>query len=553
MVRARGRGKQRKLHPRGRSVEPAALEAVREVLGVEPLRRDLLIEYLHRIQAHYHHLSRLHLTALAAEMRLPMAEIYEVASFYAHFHIDSENPSLPVLRVCTSLPCMLASADTLLGQLRGQLSGRARVLPGSCMGRCDCAPVVAIDARYIVNASPQSVRTALDDRVEEPLPSATRYVAYVADGGYQLLQSCRIGKRPLTDILNKLEASGLRGLGGAGFPTAHKWRTVASAPGPRYMVVNADEGEPGTFKDRDYLAREPHRVLEGVLLAAWAVGAEKIYIYLRDEYPELYRLLAEELPAVIEAGLAPAGGVEVRRGAGAYICGEESAMLESIEGKRGLPRHRPPYVAEQGLFGRPTLVQNVETLYWLREILEQGAERFAALGLNGASGLRAYSVSGRVREPGVKRAPAGISARQLIDEYAGGMAEGHTFRAFLPGGASGGILPERLADLPLDFGSLDEHGCFVGSGALIVLSDQDDLSAVTRNLMAFFAHESCGQCTPCRVGTEKAAELLRAPVENEALLSELAEAMTNASICGLGQAAPNPVRSLYRFFRDDLM
>ncbi len=549
---ARARGKQRRLHTRGRSIEPTALKDVRELLGDAPLQRDLLIEYLHRIQDHYHQLSRPYLVVLAAEMRIPMAEIYEVASFYAHFHIDRKDPSLPILRVCTSLPCMLAGANELLGRLRGQFSGRAQVLPASCMGRCDCAPVAAVDAHYIGDASPQLVAAALDNGVDEPVPTATRYAAYVAGKGYQLLQSCHKGERSLADILKELEASGLRGLGGAGFPAARKWRTVAAKPGPRYMVINADEGEPGTFKDRDYLARDPHWVLEGALLAAWAVGADKVYIYLRDEYPELHHLLAEELPAVIEASLAPAGGVEVRRGAGAYICGEESAMLESIEGKRGLPRHRPPFVAERGLFGRPTLVHNVETLYWLREILEQGAKRFASQGLNGASGLRAWSVSGRVRKPGVKRAPAGISARQLIDDYAGGMAEGHTFHAFLPGGASGGILPARLADLPLDFGSLDEYGCFVGSGALIVLSDQDNLSIVTRNLMGFFAHESCGQCTPCRVGTEKAAELLRTPVENEGLLTELAEVMTDASICGLGQAAPNPVRSLYRFFRDDL-
>ncbi len=549
---ARAKGKRRRLHTRGRSVDPAARDSLNELLGDAPLRHDLLIEYLHCIQKRYRHLSRTHLAALAEKLRIPMAEVYEVASFYAHFHIDSKDPSLPVVRVCTSLPCMLAGADSLLGRMRGQLGGQARVLSGSCMGRCDCAPVVAVDDHYLGNTSAQTVGAALAEGEEESLPDAIRYPAYVADGGYGLLQRCLKGEHSLSTVLSDLEVSGLRGLGGAGFPTARKWQAVSGAPSPRYVAVNADEGEPGTFKDRLYLAEDPHRVLEGALIAAWAVGAEKVFIYLRDEYPELHRLLAEELPSLLDAGLAPSGGIELRRGAGAYICGEESAMLESIEGKRGLPRHRPPFVAERGLFGRPTLVHNVETLYWLREILEGGAEHFATRGLNGASGLRAWSVSGRVREPGVKQAPAGISARQLIDDYAGGMAEGHRLRAFLPGGASGGILPARLADLPLDFGSLNEYGCFVGSGALIVLSDQDDLAAVVRNLMDFFTHESCGQCTPCRVGTEKASELLAAPLKNEALLTELAGVMTDASICGLGQAAPNPVRSLYRFFRDEL-
>ncbi len=549
----RGRGRNR---PRGRPVDPDALEQVRALLGDRPRRRDLLIEFLHVIQDRYQVLSAAHLAALAEEMRLALAEVYEVATFYAHFDVarDASAPPADVtVRVCDGLVCEMMGARGLLRDLPESTGPDVRVLPGPCMGGCDRAPVARVGRRWVERATVESVAALARDRETEPvMPSFRGYDAYVAAGGYALLKDCLDGGRTREDVVAQVTDSGLRGLGGAGFPTGRKWQIVRGYPGPRLMTVNADEGEPGTFKDRHFLESDPHRFLEGVLVAAWAVEAEAVYVYLRDEYAEVRAILSRELSRLREAGMAAHVDLHLRRGAGAYICGEESAMIESIEGKRGLPRHRPPYVAETGLFGRPTLVQNVETLYWVRDILEKGPEWFSAQGRNGGAGLHAYSVSGRVAHPGVKIAPTGITARELIDGHCGGMAPGHRFKGYLPGGASGGLLPASMADIPLQFGSLEAHGCFVGSHGVVVLSDQDDVKAVVRNLMRFFKHESCGQCTPCRVGTEKAVALMERPAWDEPLLDALGTAMADASICGLGQAAPNSVRCAWRYFREEL-
>ena len=549
----RGRGRNR---PRGRQVDLEALEQVRALLGDRPRRRDLLIEHLHLIQDRYQVLSVAHLAALADEMRLALAEVYEVATFYAHFDVIRDGTVPPAdltVRVCHGLVCEMMGSRALLDSLTDALGHGVRVLPGPCMGGCDRAPVARVGRLYVERATLESVAGPVRRReVEAAIPAYRDYGAYAAEGGYALLRECLAGGRSCEEIVEQVTASGLRGLGGAGFPTGRKWQIVRGYPGPRLMTVNADEGEPGTFKDRYFMESDPHRFLEGVLVAAWAVEAEAAYIYLRDEYAEAREILSRELPRLREAGLDAHVDVHLRRGAGAYICGEESAMIESIEGKRGLPRHRPPYVAETGLFGRPTLVQNVETLYWVRDILEKGPEWFTAQGRNGGAGLHAYSVSGRVARPGVKIAPTGITVRELIDEHCGGMAPGHRLKGYLPGGASGGILPASMADLPLQFGSLEQHGCFVGSHGVVVLSDKDDVKAVVRNLMRFFKHESCGQCTPCRMGTEKAVTLLERPSWDEPLLESLGEAMTDASICGLGQAAPNSVRCAFRYFREEL-
>lgn len=542
--------------PKGRQVQPAALNEVRALLGEQPRRRDLLIEYLHLIQDHFGQLSAPHLAALADEMRLAQTEVYEVASFYAHFGVVKENappPAQLTVRVCDSIACELAGAQKLLAQLRAEAGDHVRVLPGPCMGRCEMAPVACVGSNYLGHADAESLVDAIKHtRVEAAIPEYMDYEAYVAAGGYRLLRDCRASVRDVESVISDLEHGGLRGLGGAGFPTGRKWRIVRGYPGPRLMAVNADEGEPGTFKDRYYLERDPHRFLEGMLIGAWAVEAQTCYIYVRDEYPAIRQILARELALIEAAGLLDGIVVEVRRGAGAYICGEESAMIESIEGKRGLPRNRPPYIAEVGLFGRPTLENNVETLYWLRDILERGPEWFAGAGRHGRKGWRSYSVSGRVQQPGVKFAPAGISAQELIDEFCGGMLAGHTFKAYLPGGASGGILPASMANLPLDFGSLEEYGCFIGSAAVVVFSDDDNMCDVALNLMRFFEDESCGQCTPCRVGTEKAVKLMSRPAWDDSLLGELSQAMADASICGLGQAAGNPVNSVLKYFREDL-
>jgi formate dehydrogenase len=489
-------------------------------------------------------------------MRLALAEVYEVATFYAHFDVVLEDEAPPpklTVRVCDSLTCEIMGAQKLLAELPGKLDAGVRVVRAPCMGRCDTAPVAEIGHRHVDQATTSKISESVRaGHVHPEIPSYTGYEAYAANGGYNTLRECHAGKRKLDDVLTTMEDSALRGLGGAGFPTGRKWRIVRGYPGPRLMTVNADEGEPGTFKDRYYLEREPHRFLEGMLIAAWAVEAQAVYIYLRDEYPGIRDILSTEIARLEAAGLARSTEIHLRRGAGAYICGEESAMIESIEGKRGLPRHRPPYVAEVGLFSRPTLVQNVETLYWVPQIIAKGAQWFASQGRNGGKGLRSYSVSGRVRQPGVKLAPAGITVRELIDEFCGGMQDGHAFKAYLPGGASGGILPASMGGLPLEFGSLEKYGCFVGSHAVVILSDKDNAKDAALNLMRFFEDESCGQCTPCRVGTEKAVKLMQQPKWDEGLLEQLSQAMSDASICGLGQAAANPLRSVLKHFREDL-
>jgi formate dehydrogenase beta subunit len=544
-------------YPKGRQVDPAALTEVQALLGERERRRDLLIEHLHLLQDHFGCLHARHLAALAEEMRLALVEVYEVASFYAHFDIvmDGEASPPPItIRVCDSLSCELAGAARLLADLRAGLGDGVRVVRAPCMGGCHRAPVVAIGHALHENATVGSVAAAVGGGETHPrIPEFVGLPAYRAAGGYRLLEACLAGQRRPEQLIEILEHSGLRGLGGAGFPAGRKWRLVRQETTPRLLAVNADEGEPGTFKDRYFLETDPHRMIEGMLIAAWVVEATDVYIYLRDEYPQCRAILESEIAAVEAAGLVRHARIHLRRGAGAYICGEESAMLESIEGKRGLPRQRPPYPAQVGLFGRPTLCNNVETLYWVRDIVEKGPEWFTSQGRNGRSGLRTFSVSGRVRDPGVKLAPAGITARQLIDEYCGGMAEGHVFKGYLPGGASGGILPAAMADIPLDFGTLETEGCLIGSAAVIVLSDKDDMKAVALNLLRFFEDESCGQCTPCRAGTEKAVKLMTAPRWDEPLLHELTQVMSDASICGLGQAAMNPVKQVLKHFREDLL
>ena len=551
-----GRGRAARV-PKGRQVRPGALEEIRALLGERPRRRDLLIEHLHLVQDRYRRLSAAHLAALAEEMRVPMAEVYETATFYAHFDVEGEGaePLPPItVRVCDSLSCALMGADTLHAALEARAGERFRVVRAPCMGRCHGAPAVEVGHHHVDHADADAVLAAVEaGRVHPVVPPYRDLDAYRSeDGGYALLRACIGGRRRVEDVLEALDRSGLRGFGGAGFPTGRKWAIVRGYPGPRLMAVNADEGEVGTFKDRHYLERDPHRFLEGMLIAAWAVEAGRVYVYLRDEYPAVREILLAEIARIEAAGLCDGTEIVLRRGAGAYICGEESAMLESIEGRRGLPRHRPPYVAEVGLFGRPTLVQNVETLFWVRDVLERGPEWFAGHGRRGGRGLRSFSVSGRVKEPGVKLAPAGITLRELVDEHCGGMQEGHTLKGYLPGGASGGILPASMADLPLEFGQLEKHGCFVGSHAVVVLGDRDDVKAAALNLMRFFEDESCGQCTPCRVGTEKAVKLMERGTWDEPLLVELGRTMSDASICGLGQAAANPLNSVLRFFREDL-
>jgi formate dehydrogenase beta subunit len=542
--------------PKGRQVDLRALEEVRALLDDAPRRRDLLIEHLHLIQDRYGYLSAAHLAALAAEMKLALTEVYEVATFYAHFDVvkEDETPPPPVtVRICDSLSCAMAGAETLLDTLPAKLGPGVRVVRAPCMGACDRAPVCAVGHVQVMQATTESVaKKAAVAPHAHAWKQHVDFEHYMADGGYRLLGEAFAGKRTREELIGVVSDAGLRGLGGAGFPTGRKWSLVRGESGPRLMAVNGDEGEPGTFKDRFYLEKDPHRFLEGMLLAAWVVEAEAVYIYLRDEYSEIALMLADEIAKIENAGLAKHTKLHLRRGAGAYICGEESAMIESIEGKRGLPRHRPPYVAQVGLFGRPTLEQNVETLYWVRDIVEKGAAWFTSHGRRERKGFRSFSVSGRVKKPGVVMAPAGVTARELIDEYCGGMADGHTLKGYLPGGASGGILPASMADEPLDFGTLEKYGCFVGSHAVVILSEADDMKAVALNLMRFFEDESCGQCTPCRAGTEKAVKLMATGPWDEALLTELSTAMRDASICGLGQAAPNPLTCVFKYFRDDL-
>ncbi len=540
--------------PRGRPVTDAARQAVAAALGDAPRRRDLLIEHLHALQDRHGALREGHLLALAEALRLAPVEVFEVATFYAHFDVladDAPAPAPLTVRVCESLPCAMAGSTRLLQALREAPPQGARILAAPCMGACHRAPACAVDHALVEHATPQRVAMAVRGDVPA-LPSPPSLANYRARGGYSVLEQALSGALTPETMLARVEAAGLRGLGGAGFPAWRKWKLVLSRPGPRHVVVNADEGEPGTFKDRHCLETEPHRMLEGLLLAAHAVQAEACWIYLRDEYPHLRHALEREIAALVQAGLARLP-IHLRRGAGAYICGEETALLESLEGRRGYPRHKPPFPGQAGLFGRPTLIHNVETLWFLPQILgsESGGADYAAQGRRGRQGMRFFSVSGRVRNPGEKLAPAGVTVRELIEEFCGGMTEGHRFAAYLPGGASGGILPASMADLPLDFGTLDAQGCFVGSGAVVVLSDQDDLAEAARNLVRFFRDESCGQCTPCRVGTAKAARLLEAPRWDRALLKDLAQAMADGSICGLGQAAMNPVLSLLRHFPEE--
>jgi len=550
------RGRKPPRTPKGRQVDPRALEEVRALLGERSRQRDLLIEHLHLIQDKYGYLSAAHLTALASEMKLALTEVYEVATFYAHFDVVKEGETPPpeiTVRVCDSLSCAMAGGEKLLAELPKKLGARVRVVPAPCMGACDRAPVCAVGHVQVMQATTDSVSAAAKSKPHaHAYKPGANFESYRADGGYALLAACLDGKRARDEIIKIVSDAGLRGLGGAGFPTGRKWSLVRAEPAPRLMAVNGDEGEPGTFKDRHYLERDPHRFVEGMLIAAWVVEAKDVYIYIRDEYPEVRLMLAEEIAKVEKAGLAKGAKIHLRRGAGAYICGEESAMIESIEGKRGLPRHRPPYVAQVGLFGRPTLEQNVETLFWIRDIIEKGPAWFTSHGRHERKGLRSFSVSGRVKEPGVKLAPAGITARELLNDYCGGMLPGHTFKGYLPGGASGGILPASMADEPLDFGTLEKHGCFVGSHAVVFLSDKDDMKAVALNLMKFFEDESCGQCTPCRVGSEKAVKLMERGPWDPALLTELSDLMRDASICGLGQAAPNPLLCVLKYFPEEL-
>ncbi|HEU5175893.1 MAG TPA: NADH-ubiquinone oxidoreductase-F iron-sulfur binding region domain-containing protein [Burkholderiales bacterium] len=548
----KGQGKVRGT-PKGRVVDPRALEEVRALLGAEPRRRDLLIEHLHKINDRYGHLAAPHLAALAQEMKLALTEVYEVATFYHHFEVVKEGETPPpalTVRVCDSIACELAGAQELL---KMNLGKDVRVLHAPCVGRCEVAPCVVVGQNPIGNATVEAVQKAVASRkttCEEP-----RYIdfaAYKKAGGYKLIAECLAGKHTRDAITKVMEDSGLRGLGGAGFPAGRKWRLVSAEPEPRLMAVNIDEGEPGTFKDRWYLERDPHRFLEGMLVAAWCAGVGEIYIYLRDEYAGCRAILERELKKLRTNAPCALPPIHLRRGAGAYICGEESAMIESIEGKRGMPRLRPPYVAQVGLFGRPTLEHNMETVYWVREIVEKGAQWFASQGRNGRKGLRSFSVSGRVKKPGVHLAPAGITVVELIQEYCGGMLDGHEFYGYLPGGASGGILPASKGDIPLDFDTLQPHGCFIGSAAVVILSDRDKAAKAAVNLMKFFHDESCGQCTPCRVGTAKALTLMERARWDQRLLGELSQAMMDASICGLGQAAPNPALTVMKYFPQEV-
>ncbi len=548
-----GKGRHR---PRGRVLDDAVLADVQRLLGTRERRADLLIEFLHLIQDEHGHLSAQHIRALAEELRLSQADVYEVATFYAHFDVIADNEAPPpalTIRVCDSLACELAGAQQLKAALEGELdASQVRVLRAPCMGRCDTAPTLEIGHRHIDHATVASVKAVIDSGdTHAQIPAYQHFDAYRQDGGYEALSLIRSGARSVDDVQTAITESGLRGLGGAGFPSGRKWQFVRAEQGPRYVAVNGDEGEPGTFKDRYYLEREPHTFLEGLLIAAFAVDAAKAYIYMRDEYPAVLHILAVEISALESAGLIEPGYIEVRRGAGAYICGEESAMIESIEGKRGLPRHRPPYVAQKGVFNQPTLVHNVETLHWIARICREGPQILSNIEKNGRTGLRNYSVSGRVREPGVRLLPAGSTILDII-EACGGMLEGHVFKAYQPGGPSSGLLPASISDVPLDFDTLQPLGSFIGSAAVVVLSDQDSARDAALNMLRFFEDESCGQCTPCRVGCEKAVKLMEQPSWNTALLEELSSTMVDASICGLGQAAPNPIRLVMKHFPEEI-
>lgn len=559
-INAQATGKKTKrsrITSKGRQIEPKALAEVRELLGNASRQKDLLIEHLHKIQDFYKHISAAHLVALAYEMKLSRAEVYEVATFYHHFDVIKEGDAVPAdltVRVCDSMSCEIAGAEGLIDSLETAMGEKVRVQRVPCIGRCDKAPVAVVGMHPVEFADVQKVDNLVEQGITEPETIAPiLFEQYVANGGYSIYQQCMSGQHNVDKVLDMMDDSGLRGLGGAGFPVGRKWRIVRDQPAPRLMAVNIDEGEPGTFKDKYYLDRDPHCFLEGMLIAAWAVDINEIYIYLRDEYAAIRVMLEQELAKLrSHPPVTNLPTIHLRRGAGAYICGEESAMIESIEGKRGMPRLRPPFVAQVGLFGRPTLEHNMESLYWVRDILEKGPECFTDHGRHGRKGLRSFSVSGRVNNPGVHLAPAGITMRELIDEYCGGMLEGHEFYGYFPGGASGGILPASLGDVPLDFDTLHEYGSFIGSAAVIVFSDKDRARDLAVNAMRFFEDESCGQCTPCRVGTAKAVNLMKQSKWDEPLLEELSQVMVDASICGLGQAAPNPLRSVVKYFPEEL-
>ena len=549
---AKGKGRRT---PKGRQFEDEALNEVKALLENRPRQKDLLIEFLHLIQDKYGYLSAQHLCALAEELKISMAEVYEVASFYAHFDIVKEDETPPpqiTIRVCDSLSCELAGAEKLREELKKGLDPKeVRVVRAPCMGRCDAAPTLELGHNHIDRASTDKVQAAISEgHFHCSIPEYERFQKYFSLGGYQTLLNLRL-EGNWEDIQNKILASGLRGLGGAGFPSGKKWGFVRMNEGPRFIAVNGDEGEPGTFKDRFYLERTPHLFLEGMLIAAWAVEAEKAYIYMRDEYPAVLKILKEEITALEQAGIVEPGYIELRRGAGAYICGEESAMIESIEGKRGLPRHRPPFVAQVGLFGRPTLVHNVETLHWIARICREGPEILNSVEKNGRKGLRTYSVSGRVKDPGIYLLPAGSTILDIIDA-AGGMMKGHTFKAYQPGGPSSGLLPSTLNDVPMDFDTLQPYDTFIGSAAVVILSDKDSARAAALNMLKFFEDESCGQCTPCRVGCEKAVKLMEKKEWDTELLEEVCKTMVDASICGLGQAAPNAIKSTIKYFNDEI-
>ena len=550
-----GSGKGRKT-PKGRQVSDNALAEIRELLGDRERRRDLLIEHLHLIQDKYGYISAPHLRALADEMRMAQAEVYEVATFYAHFDVIKEGETPPpdlTIRVCDSLSCELAGAQQLMTSLKSGLDpSKVRVVRAPCMGRCDTAPTLELGHNHIDEATPEKVEAAIAaNAIHHHIPAYEDFTHYESAGGYTKLKELRCGETDPETVQDMLLSAGLRGLGGAGFPTGRKWSFVRAEPGPRYLAVNGDEGEPGTFKDRYFLEREPHLFLEGMLIAAWAVEAERCYIYMRDEYPAVLEILRREIANLEQAGLVDPGYIDLRRGAGAYICGEESAMIESIEGKRGLPRHRPPFVAQVGIFDRPTLVNNVETLHWVTRILREGPEILSGTEKNGRKGLRSYSVSGRVKNPGVYLLPAGSTIDDIV-EACGGMLDGHRLKAYQPGGPSSGLLPATLNNVPLDFDTLQEHDTFIGSAAVVVLSDKDSAKEAALNMLRFFEDESCGQCTPCRVGCEKAVKLMQADTWDQPLLEELCEAMADASICGLGQAAPNPIRLVIEHFPEEI-
>ena len=541
---------------RGRIINPLALQQVRELLGDMPIRRDLLIEYLHLIQDKYNHISADHMTALASVMKLATTEVYEVASFYHHFDLVKEGHHAPpelTIRVCDSVSCELNDAQQIIKALEGKYDGEIRIQPVPCVGRCEQAPVAVVGTNAIPYADVDKIVAAVDNNEKDAVaPDCISLEGYKKDGGYETLNKLINGSLSKEDVITTLEDSNLRGLGGAGFPAGKKWRIVGDQPAPRIMAVNIDEGEPGTFKDRYYLERDPHRFLEGMLIAAHVVGTDAIYIYLRDEYAGVRKALTIELEKLKANPPHELPHIELRRGAGAYICGEESAMIESIEGKRGMPRLRPPFVAQVGVFGRPTLEHNMETLYWVRDLIERGAEWFTSNGRHERKGLRSFSVSGRVKNPGVHLAPAGITVKELIDEYCDGMLDGHEFYGYFPGGASGGILPATIGDIPMDFDTLNEYGCFIGSAAVMIFSNQDSAKQLAHNAMKFFSHESCGKCTPCRVGTSKAVMLMDKGEWNQPLMKELSQTMNDASICGLGQAASNPMQCVMKYFPDEL-